>query len=90
MITYQDPLLLLNETAYVQRHMELQECFSKLVQKTSDVSIWHAIREELLRNGRCSSLYRETHASIIEGHLQRANQSLLEIAELAQRIVLPR
>ena len=70
-ITYQDPLLLLDETAYVHRQMKLQECFSKLVQKTSDVSIWHAIRDELLRNGRCSSLCRETHASIIEGHLQR-------------------
>ena len=89
-ITYQDPLLLLDETAYVNRKMELLECFSELVQITSDVSIWHAIRDELLRNGKCSSLYRETHASIIEGHLQRANQSLLEIAELAQRIVVPR
>jgi len=59
-ITYQDPLLLFDQTAYVHRQMELQECFSKLVQKTSNVSIWHAIRDELLRNGNVV-LYTARH-----------------------------
>ena len=54
----------------------LLECFTNLTQKTSDVSTWHTILDELLCNTTSSSVYRTTEAGLIEQHLDRANRSL--------------
>ncbi len=68
---------------------QLQECFTYLTQKASDISTWDTILEELLSDRSSNSKYRNKQVDVIEENLDRANQSLQRLAALAQRVTVP-
>ena len=68
---------------------QLQECFTDLTQKASDISTWDTILEELLSDRSSNSKYRNKQVDVIEENLDRANQSLQRLAALAQRVTVP-
>ena len=67
----------------------LQECFTYLTQKASDISTCDTIIEELLSDRSSNSKYRNKQVDVIEENLDRANQSLQRLAALAQRVTVP-
>ena len=68
---------------------QLLECFTELNQRASDVSAWHAILDDLLCDKCANSQYRITQSSLIELHLDQAQQGLRQIAAHAQHIAVP-
>ena len=78
-----------NQSVLQNQSRQLLECFANLIQKSSDVSVWHTILDELLCNSDSSDKYRTAQADLIEEHLNHCNQSLRQIATLAQQIAVP-
>ena len=78
-----------NQSVLQNQSKQLLDCFANLIKKSSDVSVWHTILDELLCNSDSSDKYRTAQADLIEEHLNHGNQSLRQIATLAQQIAVP-
>jgi len=78
-----------HQTVLQNQSRQLLECFTELNQRASDVSTWHTILDDLLCDKYANSQYRITQSSLIELHLDQAQQGLRQIAAHAQHIAVP-
>ena len=75
-----------NESALKSQSDELLECFTDLMQKTSDITTWHTLLDDLLCDPNGNPMYRNAQADLIEQSLDRAHEGLRQIAARAQQI----
>ena len=76
------------QTVLQNKSRQMLECFTNLVQKASDLSTWHTILDALVCDNSSES-YRTAQVDLIEQNLNRAEQSMRQIATLAQQIAVP-
>ena len=75
-----------DELAIHRQSAALLECFTDLMQKTSDVATWNTILDDLLCDPEDNEKYLSAQADLIEQSLDRAHQDRRQIAARSQQI----